>query len=294
MRSPSGCQVFPGFPSNAVNTSRNNVAFYADLEGNVTNRLRVATAGRFEHYSDFGSNLDGQITLRMKAHERLVLQDRPAPASGLVAGAVELFRRQHQLPAFPDGNGPGGGHIRRGEARSRALGATDLKPEDSVQLTAGLPSSRPSFDFTADYYNITIDDRIVFSGISPEAPSPHCSNRWEQRSAVLHERHQHSWKLASILTAKYNTTLSDSTLRLFAGYNHNRTRIRGDVATPQLAGLGNVLYDRVETRAHRMRPAKQPGSRHRRLDEEPLRAQHERRTHARQLLCEAAAHHRRG
>ena len=37
-----------------------------------------------------------------------------------------------------------------------------------------------------------------------------------------------------------------------------------------------------------MRPAKQPGSRHRRLDEEPLRAQHERRDSVRQLLCEAA------
>jgi iron complex outermembrane receptor protein len=40
---------------------------------------------------------------------------------------------------------------------------------------------------------------------------------------------------------------SGSTFRLFAGYNYNRTQIQGEVATPlQLAGLGNVLFDRVE------------------------------------------------
>jgi iron complex outermembrane receptor protein len=50
------------------------------------------------------------------------------------------------------------------------------------------------------------------------------------------------------LTANYRTTMSGGrSLRFFAGYNYNATKIVGEVVTPaQLAGLGNVLYDRVE------------------------------------------------
>ncbi|MEO5763361.1 MAG: hypothetical protein ABIR28_13735, partial [Vicinamibacteria bacterium] len=46
----------------------------------------------------------------------------------------------------------------------------------------------------------------------------------------------------------YRTSMSNgSALHFFAGYSYNHTSIRGEVATPlQLAGLGNVLYDRVE------------------------------------------------
>jgi iron complex outermembrane receptor protein len=50
------------------------------------------------------------------------------------------------------------------------------------------------------------------------------------------------------LTASLRARLGDdSSLRFYAGDNYNQRQIVGEVATPPpLAGLGNVLYDRVE------------------------------------------------
>ena len=80
---PSGAQVFPGFrPANEVDETRDNVAAYVDLEGDVVGRLRLGLAGRYEHYSDFGSTADGKVTLRFEP------MTAPHPAR----------RRQHRLP----------------------------------------------------------------------------------------------------------------------------------------------------------------------------------------------------
>ena len=51
----AGAQGFPGFkPSNEVDVDRHSGAFYADLDTQVTSRLDVDLAFRFEDYSDFG------------------------------------------------------------------------------------------------------------------------------------------------------------------------------------------------------------------------------------------------
>ncbi|HMF99120.1 MAG TPA: TonB-dependent receptor, partial [Vicinamibacterales bacterium] len=65
-RAAVGAQVFPGFrPSNEVNASRNSVAGYVDVEGDVIQRLRLGAAGRAEHYDDFGGTVDGKATARL-------------------------------------------------------------------------------------------------------------------------------------------------------------------------------------------------------------------------------------
>src|SRR2546422_11098247 len=49
-------QVFPGFrPADESKSHRTNAAAYADLETNLTPSFLANVAGRFEHYSDFGS-----------------------------------------------------------------------------------------------------------------------------------------------------------------------------------------------------------------------------------------------
>ena len=247
-----GAQVFPGFrPSNAVDTSRNNVAFYADLEGNVTSRLRMQAAGRFEHYSDFGSNLDGQVTLRLKLNERVLL--RGSASTGFRAPSLAQSNFSAVSTNFINIPGQGTVPVEVGTFAvaspvARALGARDLKPEDSVQLTGGFAfTPTQSFEFTADYYNIKIDDRIVFSGNFTGGAISALLAPLGATGARFFTNAINTRTTGADLTAKYNTMLGGSTLRLFAGYNYNRTRIRGDVATPaQLAGLGNVLYDRVE------------------------------------------------
>lgn len=47
---------------------------------------------------------------------------------------------------------------------ARLLGATDLKPENSLNLSGGVTlQPAGAFTLTADYYDIAISDRIVLS-----------------------------------------------------------------------------------------------------------------------------------
>ncbi len=248
-----GAQVFPGFrPSNEADTSRNNVALYLDLEGDVASRLRLGAAGRFEHYSDFGSHVDGKLTVRLQAHEHLVI--RGAASTGFRAPSLAQSNFSAVSTNFINIPGQGTVPVEVGTFAvsspvARALGATDLKPEDSVQLSAGFAfNPTRSFDFTADYYNIKIDDRIVFSGNFTGGAISALLAPFGATGARFFTNAINTRTSGVDLTANYSKSLgSGNTLRFYAGYNYNRTRIEGEVATPPpLAGLGNVLYDRVE------------------------------------------------
>ena len=248
-----GAQVFPGFrPSNAADKSRSNVGVYADAEGDVAGPVRLSAAGRFEHYSDFGSNLTGKLTVRIKAGERLIL--RGGVGSGFRAPSLAQSNFSAVSTNFISLPGQGTVPVEVGTFAvaspvARALGATDLKPEDSVHLTGGFAfTPSKSFDFTADYFNIKIDDRIVFSGNFTGGAITTLLAPLGATGARFFTNAINTRTTGFDLTANYRTAFSGgSTLRFFAGYSHNQTSIRGEVATPpQLAGLGNVLYDRVE------------------------------------------------
>ena len=252
-RAVPGAQVFPGFrPSNAADTSRSNVALYLDLEGDVARPLRLGLAGRFEHYSDFGSHVDGKLTARLQAHERFII--RAAASTGFRAPSLAQSNFSAVSTNFLNIPGQGTVPVEVGTFAvtspvASALGATELKPEESVHLTAGFAfNASDNFDFTADYYDIAIDDRIVFSGNFTGGAISAILAPFGATGARFFTNAINTRTNGVDLTANYRRSLGDgSALRFFAGYNYNRTRIEGEVATPpQLAGLGNVLYDRVE------------------------------------------------
>jgi iron complex outermembrane recepter protein len=209
-------------------------------------------AGRFEHYSDFGGHLDGKLTVRLQAHQRLVI--RGAASTGFRAPSLAQSNFSAVSTNFINIPGQGTvpvevGTFAVGSPVARALGATDLKPEESVHLTAGFAfTPGRSFDFTADYYNIKIDDRIVLSGNFTGGAIGAILAPLGATGARFFTNAINTRTSGVDLTASYRKGLGDgSTLRLFAGYNYNHTNIVGEVATPPLlAGLGNVLYDRVE------------------------------------------------
>ena len=248
-----GAQVFPGFrPSNAVDKSRSNVGLYADLEGDVDSRVRLSVAGRFEHYSDFGSNLTGKLTVRIKAGENLIL--RGGAGTGFRAPSLAQSNFSAVSTNFINLPGQGTVPVEVGTFAvaspvARALGAKDLKPEDSVHFTGGFAfTPNKNFDFTVDYFNIKIDDRIVFSGNFTGGAITALLAPLGATGARFFTNAINTRTEGVDLTANYRASLSnDTALHFFAGYSHNRTSILGEVATPsQLAGLGNVLYDRVE------------------------------------------------
>src|SRR5678815_555947 len=132
-----GSQVFPGFqPTDAGSHSRNNSAAYVDLESDLTKQLLLGLAGRFEHYSDFGSTSTGKVSARFEPVPRFAL--RGAVSSGFRAPSLgqEFFSstatnfiagQPFAIRTFPVAT-----------AEARLLGAADLEPERSTNYSAGV------------------------------------------------------------------------------------------------------------------------------------------------------------
>ncbi|PGH38418.1 MAG: TonB-dependent receptor, partial [Candidatus Nephrothrix sp. EaCA] len=157
----AGAQVFPGFqPSNALNKSRRNVALYADFEQEFGPKLLTEVAGRFEHYSDFGSNLSGKAAARWKVFKDIAL--RGALASGFRAPSLHQHYFNNISTQFVQGNPTQVMTANNNVARQ--FGAGDLKPEISTSYSAGIAGKIfKKIIFSIDAYQIDIRDRIVFS-----------------------------------------------------------------------------------------------------------------------------------
>ena len=169
-----GVQVFPGFrPSNEVDESRSSVAGYVDVEGDVLPWLRLGAAARAERYSDFGSTVDGKITMRVRADRRFIVRSSfstgfRAPSLGqsfFSSTATNFLNLGQGLVPVESLTLP------VSSAAAQALGAQPLEPERSTHTSAGVVIAPASaLDVTIDYYRIAIDNRIVLSGNFTAAP----------------------------------------------------------------------------------------------------------------------------
>jgi iron complex outermembrane receptor protein len=252
---PPGAQVFPGFqPSNEVDASRSSKSIYVDLEGDLLPKLRLGVAGRHERFSDFGNTTNGKVTVRYSPLQQLIL--RGSASTGFRAPSLSqgnfsaistnflLNPATQQLEAFQTGT------YRVDSAIARALGATDLKPEKSKNLSAGIVwQPLANLELTADYFHIDIDDRIVFSGnftgarILPLIQPLGATAARFFTNAIDTETNGYD------LVANYQRPILGGRVDLSAAYSRNETDIVGVVRTPpQLEGLGEVLFDRIERR----------------------------------------------
>jgi iron complex outermembrane recepter protein len=161
----AGSQGFIGFdPTSAVVGNRRNVGAFLDVEADVTKKWTVGTALRYENYSDFGSAFIYKVSTRWQAAKKLAL--RGAYNTGFRAPALQqvLYR---QLTLLPTSNGNVYSGIFNNQSDvARAAGIGRLRAEKSRNLSAGIVlTPSPKLTFTADAYQIDIDDRIILSGI---------------------------------------------------------------------------------------------------------------------------------
>ncbi|MES2757744.1 MAG: TonB-dependent receptor [Pseudomonadota bacterium] len=167
----AGAQGFPGYtPGTAVDDGRHNVAAYLDAEHNLTTRLLVAGAIRFEKYSDFGNTTTGKLSLRYDPSRTIGM--RGSVSTGFRApGVQQKFYSSVSTNLNTAGVLTETLTAREGSAVTRAFGISPLKQETSQSGSIGM-IVRPmtGFSVTADLYRTNIDDRIVFSSnIAPES-----------------------------------------------------------------------------------------------------------------------------
>jgi iron complex outermembrane receptor protein len=255
-RAPAGAQVFPGFrPSNEIDTSRNSKAIYVDLEGDVVAKVRLGVAARYENFSDFGSTTNWKLTGRYSPTSQVIL--RAAASTGFRAPSLNQsyfsavstnFLRDPatgQLAPFEVGTYPVSSDI------ARALGATPLRPEESQNLSAGIVfQPLPNLEFTADYFSIDIEDRIVFSGNFTGARVLPLIQPFGATGARFFTNAIDTETKGYDLVVNYQIGFGRyGRLDTSAAYSNNETKIAGVVETPAiLAGLEETLFDRIERR----------------------------------------------
>ena len=121
---------------------------------------------RYEDYSDFGDTLNGKIAARFAPVDWFAI--RGSASTGFRAPSLQ---QQYYTSTSTNLVNVGGvtqfidvGTFAVSDPVARALGSRDLKPERSTNLGGGVtftPIRRLSI--TADYYNIKIRDRVVYS-----------------------------------------------------------------------------------------------------------------------------------
>ncbi len=247
----TGAQVFPGFrPTDATDVHRTDVAGYVDLEVNPVRALLVGVAGRAERYSDFGGKTTGKVAARLEVSKGVAL--RGAAATGFRAPSLgqSFFTTTStnfingvpfDIRTFPVSSPAG-----------RLLGATDLKPENSVNLSGGVAlSPSRNLSITVDYYHISIDDRIVLSGNFTDVSVRNflAANGFPGVGGGRYFTNAIDTKTKGVdVILGYGTSFGKATsLRVTAGYNANTTKVtRISNTPPVLAAFQSTLFDRVE------------------------------------------------
>ncbi|MGH2667733.1 MAG: TonB-dependent receptor, partial [bacterium] len=166
---PGGSQVFAGFaPSDEADEDRTNFGVYADLETNLTPQILAAVAGRFESYSDFGDQFTGKGAVRYQPSSQLTL--RAAASTGFRAPGLGQSHFSKVVTNVIAGVFEEIGVFPVEHAAARALGSRPLKEETSLNLSAGLAfSPQNNVTITADYFYVTIDDRILLGATFDDA-----------------------------------------------------------------------------------------------------------------------------
>jgi iron complex outermembrane recepter protein len=159
-----GSQVFPGFrPENVVNQTRSNIAGYADIELDLSEKFLIETALRYEDYSDFGETFNYKIASRYKINNNFAV--RGAVSTGFRAPSQQQKYFNNTSTQFINGTPFEIGTFTNNSRAAQLLGIPRLRQETSRNYSIGI-TTRPviGMEISADAYQVDIKDRIVLTG----------------------------------------------------------------------------------------------------------------------------------
>lgn len=246
-----GSQVFPGFkPNDAGTNSRYNVAAYADLEHDFSKDWLVDVAGRAENYSDFGATVNGKLSSRYTITKGLNL--RGAISTGFRAPSLHQEYFSATSTNFINGIPFDIRTFPVNDPVARVLGAKDLKPEKSVNFSGGLAiEPARNFSITADYYYITIKDRIVFSDnfVGAQVTALLQSKGFTGVQGGRYFTNAIDTKTQGVdVVVNYGVDMEDAGfLRMTLGYNNTQNAVTHVIDTPpELSTQSEALFGRTE------------------------------------------------
>ena len=153
----AGSNGFFGYGPMAAGTwRRRNVAVYGDIElTGAEDDWTLGSAVRIEHFDDFGPTMNSKLSGRVGFVRASVSSGFRAPTPGQQNGfnISTIFD-----PAL--GDLVNNGTIPSISPVAALRGGVPLAPETSINYTAGVVFDTGPFTFTADYFRITVSDRI--------------------------------------------------------------------------------------------------------------------------------------
>ena len=241
--SEAGSQVFPGItPSDEADEHRTNFGVFAELETKLSAKLLANVAGRFERYSDFGERVTGKAALRYQPSSRVTI--RAAGSTGFRAPGLSQSHFSKKITNVIGGQFVEVGVFPVDHPAAQLLGSKRLQEETSVNLSAGAAfSPNDRVTFTADYFYIKIDDRILL-GATFDEPGTQAllAANFPDIGAVQYFTNGLDTRTQGVdITGSVRVPAGVGTFDLRAAVNYTKTEItRVDPPPPQLLAAGEL------------------------------------------------------
>ncbi len=161
---PGGSQGFPGYaPSNEVDRARTSFSFYIDSEIDFTKKWILATAFRYENYSDFGSSINTKIASKYRLTQKTNL--RFSFSTGFRAPSLAQIYYNLKFTNYIDNIPVESFLVANNNPITRQFGIQKLREEKALNYSLGINHHfNNKFRFSIDSYYIFIKDRIILSG----------------------------------------------------------------------------------------------------------------------------------
>ncbi len=247
---PAGAQAGGGLtPQDEADLGRDVTSAYATLSSRFGQAFSTDLSARYEHYQDFGGQFTGKLAARYAFTPNVAL--RGAVSSNFRAPSLAQVGYESTSTGYN-----AAGQIVQGRLLSvnnpiaRALGARDLQPEESRNLSLGLTTRvGERFDVSLDLFQIRIDDRIALSeAITGDALTAFVDANFDVatlESAQFFVNAADTRTRGAELVANWREDLAGGRLLLTGAWSYAKTELEDIVATPpQLSALdpGYVLF----------------------------------------------------
>jgi len=245
-------------PSNALKENRSNIGLYADVEWDITDAFLIGGAIRYENYSDFGSNVSWKLNGRYKLGDKGAI--RASVSTGFRAPALHQIYLSNIQTLVSGGTVSNQGTFNNVDpVIVEGLGVPALKAETSFNTSAGITYKfTNNFFVSLDYYNINVDDRVLFTGeIGYQNGGPGDPNN-NPVEKILDDFDVTSLKFFTnavdtktngidIVASYRNIKLGSGKLGATLAFNWNETEIVGNITTPPiLEDNGYEIFNRKE------------------------------------------------
>jgi iron complex outermembrane receptor protein len=225
-----GASGYGGTSTDAAGSwSQDSYAAYVDLEADLIPGLSAGVAGRYEHYSTFGSSWVGKFNAIWKLADAISI--RGTVGNGFHAPSPGQSHTSILTTSFVGGVQTQTGTYPVDTAISKYFGATTLKPEASTNYGLGvILSPARALTVTVDGYRIDVSDRIgasqTFNVTAADIAKQSALAAVGVGGVVNYFTNAFSTRTQGVdVVATYHTKLSMAQMNLTLAYNYNKSEV---------------------------------------------------------------------